>query len=216
MYLSKLIVNQDNRTGAWMFSDAYETHKTIWRGLPDSNNGGPGRVLFRTELMDKGRSLVILVQSDVRPNWQPLLEDGVFRDAQCKEVRINSHNGQLLRFRIRANPTAKRIVDETKRDEDGRPKRARVGLFGDEKQLGWLNRKAQENGFHIVDCEIKDKQNVDSAKKRNTKTIRHLGVTFDGILEVTDPQTFSQALENGIGSAKGFGFGLLSIAPIRR
>lgn len=37
-------------------------------------------------------------------------------------------------------------------------------------------------------------------------------VRFDGILTVTDQALFRTTLEKGIGSAKGFGFGLLSIA----
>lgn len=35
---------------------------------------------------------------------------------------------------------------------------------------------------------------------------------FEGVLQITDAQAFRAALENGIGSAKGFGFGLLSLA----
>jgi CRISPR-associated protein Cas6/Cse3/CasE subtype I-E len=38
---------------------------------------------------------------------------------------------------------------------------------------------------------------------------------FDGTLQVTDTDTFLKAVENGIGPAKGFGFGLLSLAPAR-
>ena len=38
-------------------------------------------------------------------------------------------------------------------------------------------------------------------------------VLFEGVLEVTDAERFRQALEQGIGSAKAYGFGLLSIAP---
>lgn len=35
---------------------------------------------------------------------------------------------------------------------------------------------------------------------------------FDGVLTITDTAKFVSAVENGIGSAKGFGFGLLSLA----
>jgi CRISPR system Cascade subunit CasE len=35
---------------------------------------------------------------------------------------------------------------------------------------------------------------------------------FEGVLTVNDAEEFSKAVENGIGSAKGFGFGLLSLA----
>jgi hypothetical protein len=35
------------------------------------------------------------------------------------------------------------------------------------------------------------------------------------MLKVVNPDIFTTALNNGIGSAKGFGFGLLSIAPVK-
>jgi CRISPR system Cascade subunit CasE len=40
----------------------------------------------------------------------------------------------------------------------------------------------------------------------------HQAVTFDGLLRVTDPEALLAALAGGIGSGKGFGFGLLSLA----
>lgn len=40
-------------------------------------------------------------------------------------------------------------------------------------------------------------------------------VRYDGTLSVTDPVKFHQTLCSGIGPAKAFGFGLLSIAPAR-
>jgi hypothetical protein len=33
-------------------------------------------------------------------------------------------------------------------------------------------------------------------------------------MEVTDPEPFRDVLQSGIGSAKGFGFGLLSVARV--
>ncbi|MGC5410083.1 type I-E CRISPR-associated protein Cas6/Cse3/CasE, partial [Streptomyces sp. DT225] len=39
-------------------------------------------------------------------------------------------------------------------------------------------------------------------------------VTFDGHLEVTDPAVFRRALMQGIGKAKAYGCGLLTLAPL--
>jgi len=38
-------------------------------------------------------------------------------------------------------------------------------------------------------------------------------VRYEGLLQVTDPHLLVEAVRAGIGSAKGFGFGLLSLAP---
>ena len=37
-------------------------------------------------------------------------------------------------------------------------------------------------------------------------------VQFDGTLTVTDAEAFLNALEGGVGSGKGFGLGLMSVA----
>ena len=47
----------------------------------------------------------------------------------------------------------------------------------------------------------------------STMTVRFLSVRFEGLLQVSDPDRFVGAIRSGIGSAKGFGFGLLSVAP---
>ena len=39
--------------------------------------------------------------------------------------------------------------------------------------------------------------------------------SYEGILEVTNADNFRDTLVRGIGPAKAFGFGLLSVAPIR-
>lgn len=46
-------------------------------------------------------------------------------------------------------------------------------------------------------------------------SIRFRAVRYDGILTVTDPDRLRQAVASGIGPAKGFGFGLLSLSSVR-
>ncbi|MGI6156807.1 MAG: type I-E CRISPR-associated protein Cas6/Cse3/CasE, partial [Enterococcus lemanii] len=45
------------------------------------------------------------------------------------------------------------------------------------------------------------------------RRLSHLAVRYDGLLRVRSSEVFGEALAAGIGSAKGFGFGLLSLAP---
>jgi len=47
--------------------------------------------------------------------------------------------------------------------------------------------------------------------------LRLLAVTFDGLLRVTNVPRFVETLQAGIGSGKGLGFGLLSLArPVQQ
>ena len=43
---------------------------------------------------------------------------------------------------------------------------------------------------------------------------RFFAVRFEGVLEVTDPAAFCEPSPTASAPAKGFGFGLLSLAPV--
>jgi CRISPR system Cascade subunit CasE len=87
----------------------------------------------------------------------------------------------------------------------------------EEDQRAWLKRKLEEAGAEPVACAVIPQGLRRSAKEvqggQTTQT--HCGVLFDGLLEVCDPIRLQQALECGLGAAKGYGFGLLSLAPAR-
>ena len=57
------------------------------------------------------------------------------------------------------------------------------------------------------------KPNADKSKSPHRVTLD--GVTFEGVLEVTDAEKFREALAKGVGSGKAYGFGLLSVAKAR-
>jgi CRISPR system Cascade subunit CasE len=74
--------------------------------------------------------------------------------------------------------------------------------------LAWLARKAENLGFKLLEASAEGYQQH-HFKKRGIKIST---IDFNGVLEVTDPPLFIQALYNGIGPAKAFGCGLLSVA----
>lgn len=83
----------------------------------------------------------------------------------------------------------------------------------------WLKRRGGRAGFRILDepatpslvqpvnCLVRDLE--------SQKLMRYNGGLFDGVLGCVDPDRLRAAIMNGIGPAKAFGFGLLSIAPVR-
>ncbi|MER6441267.1 type I-E CRISPR-associated protein Cas6/Cse3/CasE [Streptomyces sp. NPDC001185] len=50
--------------------------------------------------------------------------------------------------------------------------------------------------------------------RRRGKPVTVLTVTFDGQLEITDPDALRRALTQGIGRARAYGCGLLTLAPL--
>lgn len=126
-----------------------------------------------------------------------------------------------LRFRLNANPT--------RRLANGPFKGNRVSVGrGPEAILGWLARKGEDGGFELMFEKIEDNwdprwrivtglsrawKEADDGKQRNEMSFAYANI--DGVLAITDPQAFSKTLRTGIGPAKSFGFGLLSLAPAR-
>ena len=207
MFLSQLLLNTRCREVRRDLADPYQMHRTLLRAFPDAEAGGPGRVLFR---VDAGRStgrLAVLVQSAVRPDWGRLSVPGEYllSSPASKPFDPTFTEGQRLTFRLRANPTVKR---------EGK----RLGLPNEEAQRSWLTRKATAGGFQVVGADVVPEGMVRGVKAAGDICLELalLAVRFDGLLSVTEPARFRATLEAGIGSAKGLGFGLLSLAPAGR
>jgi CRISPR system Cascade subunit CasE len=213
MYLSQLTLDIKHPVVARATGDLHALHRLVLQGFPDAADGGTGRVLYRLERPPRPGDLpVVLVQSEKAPTWSPLDALTLAMDGP-KGYAPTFTTGQTLRFRLRATPTKKTHFDESA----DKPGHRRVGFFTEEEQRAWLERKGQENhpeaggGFALVQARV-TALGWQEGKNPRGGTIRHHAVEFDGVLRVTDTEAFARALSGGIGPAKGFGFGLLSIA----
>jgi CRISPR system Cascade subunit CasE len=116
-------------------------------------------------------------------------------------------------FDLRANPT--KCVSLKKIDGTMPRHGKRVPLINPEELREWLNRKAANGGFKIVNIKpLEIGPMVKNYFRRKGKGGCHGSVQFRGILAVTDSQKFLDTYYNGVGSAKSFGFGLLLLAPV--
>ena len=91
----------------------------------------------------------------------------------------------------------------------------RVTLIDPDELRAWIVRKGEAGGFRIIeDKPIEIGPVVKSHFRKKDHAACHGGVQFRGILAVVDRDTFVKTYHSGVGSAKGFGFGLLLLAPI--
>ncbi len=206
MYLSRLLLDPRSRQVQRELSNHYELHRTLTAQFPEESREDIG-LLYRVERPDPYvlQPIVLLVQTALEPDWQGL--DGLLAESPgVKSFDSQLPKGAGYYFRLLGNPTVRR------KQPDGKSKR--VGLYTREEQTDWLRRKADRGGFRIVNLRITDLGIMESLKRRNGRDfqIKHLAVQFDGALRVVDPHRFNNTLINGIGSAKAFGFGLLSLA----
>jgi CRISPR system Cascade subunit CasE len=212
MYLSRLILNPRSRRVQREVANPYELHRSLMRAFVDDLKEGDERVLFRLEPGRNGR-LTLLVQSWTLPDWS-YLAAAEFREylrpvgepnPAVKSFDVDLAPGQVLAFRLRANPTARRTFEDKKR---------RVGIYDEQEQLAWLKRKGELGGFGVVSVRTRGQEDVERTiqQKGKKRKLKLAAVQFDGLLQVTDPDRMRRTVRRGIGSAKGFGFGLLSLA----
>ena len=223
MYISQLKLDLSSNIARRDFAKIYEMHRSILRAFPEEGEGGPGRVLYRIDLLRREGIALVLVQSDKKPDWN-LLNPAVDYFAsvpEVKEFNPNFKNGQTFTFCLRANPTYR------KKELAGQKGR-RLGLYSESDLATWFLRKANHSGFIVTDleesiAEARPCKNLVIIKEGRMEVHRPLGgrvqtydaVKFEGKITITDSELFLKVLESGLGSGKGFGFGLLSLAPLR-
>ncbi len=199
IFLTRLDLRPNSRQVQKEIADPYQMHKTFSRAFGQGDNYKKARFLFRVE--SPAGIPVVLIQSLIKPDWSFLREkaDYIRSEPMVKAVNLRIDRGQKLRFRLQANPTVKR---------DGK----RHPLYKEQDQIEWIKRKGVNGGFALESVRLSpcgDRLSKISKGKR----AKHFGVCFDGILTVVDPVSMIDTVKSGVGSAKGFGYGLLSLAP---
>lgn len=217
MYLSRLILNLRSRQVQREIANPYEMHRTILRAFP-TPLGEAERVLYRLELNSPAGGPLLLVQSQEMPDWTWLgtadhnyLLATHTPNPAVKEFSLDLEARQMLAFRLRANPTVKKKGAEDSRNGH------RVGIHQEEEQIAWLQRKLAAGGARLLNTLVVKPEKIEETRIEagQKQTLSFASVQFEGVLQVQDPALLIRMVQTGIGSAKGFGFGLLSLAPYR-
>lgn len=200
MFLSQLSLDRMHPGTMQLLTDIYSLHQAVMSGF--TGYDGKARVLFRVEPEIKDERICILVQSPVPPSWKQLGQSnrGLLH-AASKEFPLAMRVGQELRFRLRANPTVKR---------NGR----RYGLIREAALKAWLRNKEEKIGARFGSVLILDEGYAHGWRKVHGKRhkVNVKVCRYEGQVRITDRERFFAAVSEGIGPAKAFGCGLLSLA----
>lgn len=178
--------------------DAYSIHRIIYSLFPKQDNE-TRNFLFA----DKGGDWnyrQILILSKRKP------ETPEFGEIISKEIPESFLGWDYYGFEVIVNPIQR-----------NGPSKKTMPIRGMENLHKWFIQRAATMGFEVEPESLQvTRIGVQRFDKDKEVTITHGTATFIGKLKVIDRQVFIKSFEQGIGRAKGFGFGLLQIVPIQK
>lgn len=223
MYLSRVQLNPARRGAQQLLASPHALHAAVLSAFPDPSPRASGRVLWRLDLGEHKAHLYVV--SPERPDLTHVAEQAGWPSLpDTQTVRPYAPllegiaDGERYSFRLTANPT-----HASRGDAAGRGKV--YGHVTVAQQESWLLGRQERDGFAIETmphegAEREEKaiavtdRRVVSFSRRETRVTLSVA-TFDGQLTVTDRDAFVRALSHGIGRAKGYGCGLMTVAPAR-
>ena len=205
MFLSRIALDISNRNTLEALSSPRKFH-----GALESNFlGEKPRNLWRIDNLNG--QLYFLALTETAPDFSSFCKQ-FCKTRKASETKSydnfleNITNGSRWHFRLTANPTW-RTVSKI-RNKHG--KLYSCNTIAEQKN--WLIKKSEQCGFQLNLSMFDIVQNKwYRFHKADIAYISLLSVTYEGVLEVTDVELFRYALTHGIGKAKAYGMGLMTI-----
>lgn len=209
MYLSRIVLDLRHPSVRQALRDCNDMHRNLMQGFPsvqvESLARDSANVLYR--LVERREEVSLLVTSEAIPCRDALAARGYRLSADSpKDLSALEQvftEGMVLRFELVTSP-CKKLAGNQKNSR-------RVYLQTPEERMQWLMRKAEQNGFEILEAsEYSHSISIDGTKQ--AMRIHYEAVRFVGILKILDTKCFWQAYCAGIGPGKSYGLGMLTVA----
>ncbi|MDR2771456.1 MAG: type I-E CRISPR-associated protein Cas6/Cse3/CasE [Clostridiales Family XIII bacterium] len=237
MYLSRIEINRHRRETVRALASPGILHAAVEACFPAADEAEL-RKLWRLD--SAGNALYLLLQSEIKPDFTHIIEQ-FGRAGQAWETKeydgflSRLQNDQVWDFRLLANPTHSVSTGKSARGKI-------VAYTSPKSQRKWLIDRAAKCGFEIVRIPpsradlpaearedespfCNDAQSTDEFLRfdvmqskagkfwRQGKIVTVEMAAFEGVLRITDAKMLADAMKNGIGRAKAYGCGLLTLAP---
>lgn len=210
MFLSSFHLNARRAGARKLLGSPQAMHAALLSGFPPGID--PGRVLWRVDDDTDPMRPVVFVASAHPLDATHIEEQGgwpsasTVRHAAYEPFLQRLEAGQTWAFRLQANPTHRASVHGAKKV---------LAHVTASQQMNWLHFRADGLGCDIGTPDdptftVTDRRLLRFRRGGSTVT---LGVArFDGLLTVTDAARLRKALTEGIGRAKAYGCGLITLA----
>ncbi|QNP67985.1 type I-E CRISPR-associated protein Cas6/Cse3/CasE [Streptomyces genisteinicus] len=188
--------------------DATQMHRTVMRMVPDHLGESPRHqtgLLYRLDETDTTSTLLVQA-AQLDPHRLPT-GYGTADIKSLSPMFTALRKGLGVRYRIVVNPAKRERLPTEHKGQRGRI----VPLTGPDADQ-WWNRRATDAGLTLHTLTPTSTEPV-RPRTSNAPRMRHSLLRYDGTATVTDPDALRDALLNGIGRAKPYGAGLLSLAP---
>lgn len=229
--LTRVYINRQRRGGARLLADAQSMHAAVRSAFPPDLDESDSRVLWRVDHHEHHSVLYIVGPEE--PIVDHIVDQAGWptrpgQTAAYDRFLDGLMKGQRWRFELVANPTYS-VYERGKR---GKVK-AHVSAA---HQLQWLYKKAPACGFTLAP-QLEDESangaasnwtaletpqvterwtdvfRREKSENRRVQPVRIAKARFTGTLEVVDVAALRTSLLMGIGRGKGYGCGLLTLAP---
>ena len=212
MYLSRIELNRYRSETRKALGSPQIMHASVMSSFPCIKTEEAGRVLWRLDSL--GPSMYVLVQSPSKPDFTHMVDqfgwpssDQRWDTLEYDGFLSKIENGQEWKFRLTANPTRK-ITDNGKKMV--------AAHVTAEQQKRWLLDRCVSNGFSIPSIgddhafDIVSRRLVDFRREGKTVSIQY--TSYEGVLKVEDADLLRKCMLNGIGRAKAYGCGMMTVA----
>ena len=234
MYLTRFRVNAARSGARRLLSSPQSLHAAVMASFaesPPTPTGSEPRVLWRID-HNSTASIVLYIASPDQPDLTHLVEQagwpstGTWETFAYTPFLERIADGDVWQFRLTANPI--HYIRRT----SGEPTK-RTAHLTPAHQLAWLIKQEERAGFAIVrnpperqHLAVSDEHDVVVHNHRDlsfgkngaspgSRNVKIVTATYDGRLRVTDAERLRRTLTAGLGKAKAYGCGLMTLAPAK-
>ncbi|NLE94736.1 MAG: type I-E CRISPR-associated protein Cas6/Cse3/CasE [Dehalococcoidia bacterium] len=211
--LTRIYLNPRKRGGRKLLTNPQAMHAAVRAAFPPDIDTAEARVLWRVD--SHGDEHVLYIVGPEKPDALHIVEQAGWdtrpqQTAEYQRLQDSLVKRQQWRFGLVANPVSSKAGDRGTRGK-------LVAHVTAEQQLTWLRERSESCGFKLLDDAAvvgRDRLVFQNMKEGSTRRITVATARFNGTLEVTDVGALRNTLNQGIGRARAYGCGLLTLASI--